>query len=250
VTSARPNRAACGVDSCHLSLVTRHSPAFTLIELLVVIAIIAVLAAFTIPVLKGLKRNQFIKQSQAEMARLETAIDSYKATYGFYPPSNPGYPSVQSDAMYSPLYFELLGTTMNTATGNYQTLDGSASISTNTVTMNNAFGVGGFVNCTKGSGEDAAPAKNFLPDLKPKQIGQNITNNNIGVTLLIGAVGGPDPNYTPLGNNTSGLNPWRYVCPGTNNPSSYDLWIQLKIAGTTNLICNWTKQVQLNNGLP
>ena len=25
------------------------------------------------------------------MAQLETAIDSYKAAYGFYPPSNPGY---------------------------------------------------------------------------------------------------------------------------------------------------------------
>jgi hypothetical protein len=48
----------------------------------------------------------------------------------------------------------------------------------------------------------------------------------------------------------SGVNPWRYACPGTNNPTSYDLWIQLSIAGTTNLVCNWTKQVQLNNAMP
>ena len=43
------------------------------------------------------------------------------------------------------------------------------------------------------------------------------------------------------------MNPWRYAYPGTNNPGSYDLWVQLDIAGNTNLICNWTKQVQINN---
>ncbi len=46
------------------------------------------------------------------------------------------------------------------------------------------------------------------------------------------------------------LNPWRYVCPGTNNPGSYDLWIQLSIAGKTNLICNWSKQIQIGSPLP
>jgi hypothetical protein len=84
--------------------------------------------------------------------------------------------------------------------------------------------------------------------LKPKQIGQNITNNNVATALLLGSVGGPDQSYQPLG--VFGLNPWRYVCPGTNNPASYDLWIQLQIAGTTNLVCNWTKQVQKNIPLP
>ena len=68
------------------------------------------------------------------------------------------------------------------------------------------------------------------------------------MALLLGAVGGPDINYQPL--NASGLNPWRYVSPGTNNPTSYDLWIQLVIGGKTNLICNWSKEVQINNPLP
>ena len=31
----------------------------------------------------------------AEMEQLETAIDSYKTVYGFYPPSNPGYPAIR-----------------------------------------------------------------------------------------------------------------------------------------------------------
>ena len=80
--------------SCHVSRVTCHPPrrssAFTLIELLTVISIIGVLAALLFPVLKGVKRQQFIRNAQAEMAQLETAIERYKATYGFYPPDNPG----------------------------------------------------------------------------------------------------------------------------------------------------------------
>jgi prepilin-type N-terminal cleavage/methylation domain-containing protein len=222
--------------------------AFTLIELLVVISIIALLAAFTVPVLKGLKRREFINKTQAEMAQLETALDSYKAAYGSYPPSNPNYPATQNQAMFSPLYFELLGTTNNTTSASYQTLDDSASISDSSASVTSAFGVGGFINCTKpGAGEDAVAAKNFLADLKPNQIG-SVSNNLVLTTLLLASVGGPDPNYQPVG--ASGVNPWRYVYPGIKNPTSYDLWVDLCIAGQTNLVCNWTKEVQKNSTLP
>jgi prepilin-type N-terminal cleavage/methylation domain-containing protein len=222
--------------------------AFTLIELLVVISIIAVLAGFSFPVLQAVKKRQYISKTQAEMGLLVTAIQRYHDSLGFYPPSNP------NDPMFSPLYFELLGTTINSVSGNYQTLDGSAFISTNSVTMQNGFGVSGFINCTKpGSAEDAPAAKPFVADLKPNQFGVNITNSDkvvpgIPVALLLGTVGGPDPNYHPL--NASGLNPWRYVSPGVNNPNSYDLWIQLSISGKKYLICNWSSQVQINNPLP
>jgi prepilin-type N-terminal cleavage/methylation domain-containing protein len=224
---------------------TARRRAFTLIELLAVITIIGVLAAFTIPVLSSVKRQQYIKNAQAEMEQLKTAIQRYHDTYGFYPPANPNSPK------FSPLYFELLGTTTNV--GSYQTLDGSASIAIAALaaTSTSPLGVGGFINCTKGSGEDASAAKNFLPNLKQKQFGLNITNLIDvlhPVALLLGSVGGPDAGYQPLG--ASDLNPWRYVCPGTNNPSSYDLWIQLSIGGKTNLICNWSKQVQINSPLP
>ena len=217
--------------------------AFTLIELLVVIAIIGVLAAFIIPTLKAVKRNQYLSNAKAELALMESAIEAYKSTYGFYPPNST---LLVNNIPINPLYYELLGTTNNN--GTYQTLDGSAQpISLTSMTA--AFNLGGFINCTKpGAGEDAAAAKNFLPDLKPNQYGVITNGNNIAVTELLCSVGGPDPGYRPFG--VSDLNPWRYSYPGTNNSGGYDLYVQLVISGKTNLVCNWSKQVQINNPLP
>ena len=219
--------------------------AFTLIELLVVIAIMGVLAALLLPVVGAVKKRQYIYNAQAEMAKLETAIDRYKAAYGFYPPDNPGNPLTNQ------LYYELVGTVYNPTNTPpiYTTLDGSAQIKASEVLI--AFsGVGGFVNCTKSAaGEDASAARNFLPDLRPNQMG-TIQIVNVGVTNLITAVGGPYAQYQPLGQQD--VNPWRYNSSSpTNNPGSYELWIQLVFApGQTNLICNWTKQVQINSPLP
>jgi prepilin-type N-terminal cleavage/methylation domain-containing protein len=225
--------------------VIRSSPAFTLIELLVVISIIGLLAAFTVTGLMAVKRSQYRSHARAEMALIETAIDSYKAAYGFYPPGNP------NSAIFNPLYFELLGTT-NKNNATYQTLDGSFSINDSDLTVPGPLGVGGFINCSKsGAGEDAPSAKNFLPALKPKQYGLNITNQlfpGIPVALLLCSVGGPDQNYQPL--TVPDVNPWRYTSPGTNNPGGYDLYVQLVISGKTNLICNWSRQVQINSPLP
>jgi prepilin-type N-terminal cleavage/methylation domain-containing protein len=233
--------------------VTRPSDAsaFTLIELLVVIAIMGVLAALLFPVVGAVKKRQYIYNTQAEMAKLETAIDRYKAAYGFYPPSPTTPPTAGiSSSLFNQLFYELEGTTGD-GINNYTNLDGSDIIKATDVPL--AFpGIGGFINCTKaGAGEDSPKARNFLPDLKPNQIGRYCTNynNNFGVTLIISSVGGPDANYQPL--IVQDLNPWRYNSSSpTNNPGSYDLWIQLVIGKQTNLICNWTKQVQINSPLP
>ncbi|MEJ0091432.1 MAG: type II secretion system protein [Limisphaerales bacterium] len=227
------------------------SPAFTLIELLVVIAIIGILAAMSIPVLNGVARKKVLDRTRSEMAQIETAIDSFKAAYGFYPPSNPNYNPNNSatwdQAMISPLYFELLGSTNNN--GTYYTLDGSAQIGAAYANMTNAFGVSGFINSSKtGASEDAPAARDFLPGLNSNRF-EAATNNNVLATVLVASVGGPDANYHPF-HDTPGFNPWRYVSPGVNNPSSYDLWVKLVIGGKTNLICNWSKQVQLNSPLP
>jgi prepilin-type N-terminal cleavage/methylation domain-containing protein len=228
-------------------------PAFTLIELLTVIAIMGVIAALIMPVVGAVKKRQYLYNAQAEMEKVATAIDRYKAAYGFYPPDNQQNPI---NPMINQLYYELVGTT-NTVpspgTPVYRTLDGSTTIQAGNVSS--TFGVSGFMNCSKyaSSGEDTPFARNFLPDLKPNQVWIGYTNHPAteGVTLLICSVGGPDPTYQPMGPGTQNLNPWRYNSSSpTNNPGSYDLWIQLSIGGKTNLICNWTKQVQINSPLP
>jgi prepilin-type N-terminal cleavage/methylation domain-containing protein len=219
---------------------------FTLVELLVVISIIAILAAFAFPVLSAVKRHQYISQTKGEMGQLEAAINSYHAAYGFYPPGNG---TAGANGQVNQLYYELEGTT-NIA-GVFCVMNNTNDqLSAAQVQQPTAFGVAGFVNCSKfNAGEDSQPARNFIHELKPNQMG--ICSNNpptFGFTILTGSVGGPDLAYKPL--NASGLNPWRYVSPGVNNPGSYDLWIQLVIHGRTNLICNWSKQVQINNPLP
>jgi len=255
-TGDKMANAAC---SRHASRVTRHFPAFTLIELLTVITIIGVLAALLFPVLGGIKRQQFIRNAQAEMEQLETAIDRYKAAYGFYPPDNPCNPLVNQ------LYFELLGTTVITNSGvlTYQSLDDpTIQIPQTQTDFKNIFGVdasgnscvSGFMNCTKpGSGEDAPAARNFLPGLKPNQLvvyTNNFPKNTVPIKLIITAVDGPDVTYQPLGAGVVGINPWRYNSSNpTNNPGAYDLWVQLSIRGRTNLICNWNRQVRLDSPL-
>jgi prepilin-type N-terminal cleavage/methylation domain-containing protein len=258
VTGDKIATATRQAQSYHASCVTRHLLAFTLIELLTVIAIIGVLAALILPVAGAVRRQATIRTAQAEMAQLETAIDRYKSAYGFYPPDNPCNPLVNQ------LYFELLGTTnIGNTTPNYQSLDDpTIQVTQSSLTSSSGvFGldgngnscVSGFMNCNKpSSGEDARMAQNFLPGLKLHQVvvyTNRFPDNPIPIKIIITSVGGPDRAYKPL--SALDLNPWRYNSSSpTNNPGAYDLWVQLVIAGKTNLICNWNKQVQINSPLP
>jgi len=236
----------------------RNASAFTLIEMLVVIAVIGILAALIFPVVGAVERRQYINHARAEMAQLEAAIERYKAVYGFYPPSN----QITTDPLthrflISQLYYELTGVTNVAPSGLplYQSLDNPNLPTLKNTDVQSIFGVGGFVNCSQPAGsEDATLARDFLPDLRSAQIVSGITNHPAKkeppVTLLVTSVGGPFANYAPLG--THDANPWRYNSLNpTNNPGSYDLWVQLVIeVGQTDLICNWTRQVQINNPLP
>ncbi len=208
---------------------------FTLIELLTVISIIAILAALLIPALSSLSKQKYIKTATAELGQIQAAIDSYHAKYGSYPPSS------TNGVQVSQLYYELSGTTYNQASSTYTTLDGQVNVKAADVA--NVFGAGGIVNCSKGSGEDAVPAKNFLLGLKPGQLGI-ISAGSGTVTLLVTSLRGLDPAYKPLGQLD--LVPFCYnsINP-TNNPGSYDLWIDLSISHKTNRISNWSRQVQV-----
>jgi prepilin-type N-terminal cleavage/methylation domain-containing protein len=217
--------------------------AFTLVELLVVISIIGVLAALILPVASSVGRVKKINTASAELQQIETALENYKAKYGVYPPSNPKSPVVNQ------LYYELTGVTNNN--GSYQPLDNNNSVPANH--YGQQFNVGGVINCSKASGEDTVYAKDFLPQLKAAQVAYTTNGNGDSIYYLVTSVGGPDISYQPLPGSTA--NPFRYVNPGTNNPNSYDLWVQLSINSTPNnphfyLVCNWNQQTLRNSPLP
>jgi len=220
---------------------TLHAPrstpsAFTLIELLVVIAVIAILAALVIPVSGAVRAAGTKRRAMAEMTEVETLIESYKAKLGHYPPDNPGNPLLNQ------LYYELMGTTNDTH--NYITLDGSATVSILSVSALFGPNVSGFVNSTKGGGGDeAGGATRFIKGLKPGQIGS--VKPNQGPVLLVGVPWqkGPPPFATPPLGTSTNLNPWRYnQSSPTNNPNTYDLWLDVVIGGKPFRICNWNKQ--------
>lgn len=233
--------------ACKSQIANRKSHhAFSLIELLVVIAIIATLAALFLGVGNVVALKSHIQAAQSEEKALETAIDTYHAKFGFYPPSN-----ATGLVLTNQLYYELIGTTNDPVALTFTTLDDSSTISAspgNNI-VSEYFGVAAFMNCTKGSGEDARPAQTILAGLKPGQIATNKDGVFIITTSVIS-----DPIYRPMPGYTtragSPANPWRYLYPGVNNPNSYDLWLQLFIGGKTNLICNWKNAPQINSPLP
>jgi prepilin-type N-terminal cleavage/methylation domain-containing protein len=211
----------------HASRIT-HQRGFTLIELLVVISIMALIAAMIFPVAGAVSKLKYVHTAKAELNQIKSALEDYKAKYGVYPPGT-------VNCAENVLYYEFSGVTHNTGAATYTTLDGACTISE--VNYSAAFGVGGIINCTKGGAEDGTTAKNYLPSLKQNRIGASTALGGVPVTNLISSVHGLDPAYQPLG--VSDAYPFCYAYPGTNNPSSYDLWIDLKISGKTNRICNW-----------
>jgi prepilin-type N-terminal cleavage/methylation domain-containing protein len=218
--------------------------AFTLIEVLVVIAIIGVLAGLLFVVVKPIKVKKMIAVAQAELAQMETAIDAYKGKYGFYPPDNPGNPVVHQ------LYFELAGTALANLPGSqvYVTLDSSASIPATPAAFQSAYGastsVSGFVNTSKTArgNDDTGTAENFLKDLKPKQTGALTAVPSVRI-LICSVLSEKAPFLVP--GDTTGMSPWQYnASHPTNNPSSYDLWVDLSIGGKIYRVSNWSTKPQ------
>ena len=213
--------------------------AFTLIELLVVIAIIAVLAALLFPAFQAIKKNGIRNKAKAELKHVETAIESYKARYGFYPPDNPG------EVFKNQLFYELQGTVLK---GNsFETLDGRERIAAASVPTAFGSGVAGFVNCTKGAGGDdsAAAQKFFGASLTPGQYGF-ATNSGVRFGLLTCSLTWP-VNLGDLIPGSPGLNPFRYNSSSpVHNPNSFDLWVDVIVGGKTNRFCNWNADYLVN----
>jgi prepilin-type N-terminal cleavage/methylation domain-containing protein len=211
--------------------------AFTLIEMLVVIAVISILAAMIFPVTGAINRTKVRTRARAELNQVQAAIDAYKIKLGYYPPVDTNYSAMNG------LYYELVGTTFNAAANTYTTLDGSTRFLTTDFGIN-TFGpaVNGFLNCTRGAGGDEGqPAVNFFKGFKT---GQFLAVTNPTATVLGTTLQGPLMYQSTTGGK---INPWRYnSTTPTNNPNSYDLWVDVLVGHETNRISNWsTKWIRL-----
>lgn len=206
---------------------------FTLIELLLVISIIGILAALVVSAAGSSSGKAKISAAQAELGEMESAINDYHGDLGFFPPDNPNTPVI------NPLYFELLGTTNDGNT--YVTLDASAQISNLSGAINSTFGRQGFANTGRQahSNDERSAPMSFLKQLKSKQIGG--LPGNPEIKILVSSVEWPDSgNLAPISGAT--LNPWRYVSTNpTNNPGSFDLWVDLVLGNKTYRVNNWNQ---------
>ena len=71
-----------------------------------------------------------------------------------------------------------------------------------------------------------------------------------GLTVLPRMVLGTslDGPFVCEGTGGKKLNPWRYNSSSpTNNPNSYDLWVDVLIGGKTNRFSNWSRQPTIVN---
>jgi prepilin-type N-terminal cleavage/methylation domain-containing protein len=217
--------------------------AFTLIELLTVIAIIGLLAGLIIGGAGLAKVKGAEARIRGELERLVTAIEDFKAKYGFYPPDNVASrtPFIIVNPVTNQLYYELTGTIYSREANEFQTARGRETIPV--ALIKQFFGTDGFVNSVKSSGnpvQDAKQVKDFLGTLKPDQK-QAVNPAGNALVLVV-------PSPWPRGRtdhpvpDKPALNPWRYVSTNpTNNPGSFDLWAEYVLGGQVKIISNWRK---------
>lgn len=225
----------------------RARQAFTLIELLTVISIIAVLVGLLVPLAGVASRKMRESTARADLKKLETAIESYKAAVGYYPPDNvvQRTPTVIVDPNVNQLYYELVGCASRQQGAEYRTTDKEETIAAQT--LRQFFHTGGIVN-SKPEGERV---KSFLIGLTAKQKGEISANPDVDVLTV--QVDWPlgrrlfrqgvevGPPLKPLANERAlRLNPWRYVSTNpTNNPTTFDLWAEVPIGKEVKIIGNW-----------
>jgi hypothetical protein len=174
-----------------------------------------------------------ISRAQSQLAQLETAIESFKAKQGTYPPGNGWTPAdnlLRFSAATNQLYYELTGAQ---AAGASFTSATRELIST--ATINAFFNVGGFMNASPDAGE----IKNYFLSVSPADLA-NINTVAAPVRVFIFPAKGPRNLKDADGRIVS---PWCYDTSSTNrvNLNSYDLWVDLILRGKTNRICNWSR---------
>lgn len=222
---------------------------FTLLELLMVIAVMAIIAGLLVGLAPVASVRMKESRTRAELARLVSAIESYKARHGVYPPDHivryeQGYPVV--DPLINPLFYELTGVlVVNTPQNGYFVPLGDADGTGKRLTpedVSRFFGPNrdGFVNAATEENQ----RRLYRVSFKEKQVERISEPNDVDIKVLVAPVPWPlnDSRFPPLINvpGKESINPWRYVSTNpTNNPAQFDLWCEVIIGGKRKVIGNW-----------
>jgi hypothetical protein len=235
--------------------------------MLVVMAVIAILASMIFPITRAVARNRIKSRTRAELQQVATAIEVYHTKRGHYPPDNHlrnGAPNPYVNQ----LYYELVGAMIVGVTGgdvHYQTSDGRSQV--DTAAIQAALcpgwnGVSGFVNASPTNSVEEGST--VVDCLKGSFRADQIAQTPAGFKFLVGSVplpatlnpSPPRPPLTPPYPGSAQVDPnsatwycaWRYNSSSpTNNPSSFDLWIDVIIDGKTNRFSNWSRDPVIVN---
>ena len=122
--------------------------AFTLIELLVVILIMSIVASLVVGLSSVASRKSKESRIRTELNQLVTAIENYKARYGFYPPDNTigSGPSRTVNPVTNQLFYELTGTSYEPTSGKREFTSRNEKITASAI--QSYFHRDGFLNMT------------------------------------------------------------------------------------------------------
>ena len=185
---------------------TSISTSFTLIELLAVMVVISILAVVSLGVAHYVSAKAGTARARAEIAAMENALESFKNDTGYYPQGG-GYYSIITNGFGANSM-----ATANASTNVYNAVAGGAKKymsfrASQLTTQQFIFGGGSWLGSLPGGVGDT----NIFP-------GVTITN-------II------DPFGTP----------YFYCSPGSNNPTSFDLWSfgPDRVTNAADNITNW-----------
>jgi len=216
---------------------------FTLIELLVVISVIAVLAGLLVGLAPQATARIRESRTRAELQKVITGIEAYKARFGVYPPDHvtgaaaDGTPVV--DSVIHPLFYELTGVMVvrQGKEGYFVPVADSDAVDARLLPtqLEAVFRRDGFVNAQPTN----AIRRLFRMDFKASQHAQISDNPDIEV-LVAPVPWPPNSGFTPPIPSRPRLNPWRYNSSNPiHNPGSYDIWAEIIVRGRKEIIGNW-----------
>jgi len=237
---------------------TRPPGAFTLIELLVVIAIIGILAGLIVGVSGVASSRKKVASVQSAMRKVETAIESYKASLGYYPPGALTPDGLAANTVTNQLYYELTGTWFGQSDRGIVYRSGQGGGALRQLDCRRFFGVDGFQN--QAPRRDGVRSFIELNDREVATLGgaPQVSVLAAPVTWPATPVPGRDQagreleTYRPVRGASDRLeivNPWQYLSTrqAVHNKRSFDLWALVPAGGQLYRVDNWNREPKALN---